>query len=194
MLFDTLPLIKKTFKSTAEARNEIGEIAAQYACRALGMTPLAVDGRQEICPDADWNGRKVEIKAVAKGRAILYAFRAEKESRHFGKGYIYVFVKHSCRITVKTTAEIIEHFTANPPVLLITSLAGVLKLVEGREPRAFNKNIDEASRNGWEREGYRDGGWQFSINKAPVFYETKAFFSWNNRATSTTILHSYLNQ
>lgn len=65
-LFDLSTVTERKSDKPAQARNIIGECAAVLACRALGMQPLAVDSREKVCPDADWNGRKVEIKSVGR--------------------------------------------------------------------------------------------------------------------------------
>lgn len=181
-------LMGKRLASMAMARNHIGEVAAMFACRALNAAPLPITNAK-VCPDFKAGTLFGEIKSVGKnGRALIYAFRLDKEE-HFAQAhhYLYVFVSHGCRITCQNISEIVDYFTDFPPVLICCTLMDVKEAVAGTPIRKFSlfeapegMSAGEIARIGYNRKGYKEGGWQFAINKIPVENAAPAVTTWNN--------------
>jgi hypothetical protein len=171
-LFDLTPLYQRTLSSHASARNAIGEVAAEFACKALRMEMLPVDGSKRVCPDAKTQaGRYLEVKSCRKGRnALLYKWRVAKEHEEFGDGYPYVFVRHECPITATDGKDIVQRFINDPPTLLIVTLGQLRRDVcLKKEPRLFKMFSKDADpRIGYNRAGYNEGGWQFSLKQVQV--------------------------
>lgn len=179
-LFNMTDLYDRNIRNDACARNAIGEYAAEFACNLLGMEPLRVDGREKICPDAMWHGEPVEIKSVGKNnRALIYKFRKDKEREHFGSLYRYIFVRHDCRITLRRGRDIRSHFEQFPPTILIATLGCLDKAIGDTPVKVFSmfkgpeegEAFDRKKHMGYLREGYRDGGWQFSLKLLPIVRE-----------------------
>jgi len=172
-LFDLNACISRKLTTPAAARNAIGNVAEDFACAVLKLERKPIDGRKELCVDAETKkGLPVEIKSVGRSRsAILYKWRVEKEERILGRDYQYIFVLHNCPITVRDSQEIMRWFTDNPPLILITSLGVLLDHVCAKqEPRKFalhEKVYPSANGriHGTQRAGYKEGGWQFTINR-----------------------------
>lgn len=191
-LFDMDEFYSRRITTDAAARNAIGEVAEMYACAMLDLHPLRVDGRMKVCPDAeDDEGAKYEIKAVGRGRALVYKWRMEKELAEFGEDYIYCFVLHECAITARAGADIVKIFHTTRPAIHLCTL-GQLKreVLDKMEPRKF-KLFDPLGCgkevHGSQRKGYIDGGWQFSINKLPVNHTGHVIKYWAGRTIATKI-------
>jgi hypothetical protein len=186
-LFDMMTVYGRPIDKDASARNAIGDVAEEFACAALGMKRLKVNGSLKVCSDAEWQGSPVEIKSVGKnGRALLYKWRAEKELDSIGRGYTYLFVRHTCPIKVAHGRDITSHFAEHPPSLLITNLGVIMDVLKGTPPRKFKLHDGKTYENkygrpaGFERKGYIDGGWQFALS---MIREAAAFeveVSWLN--------------
>jgi len=182
----------------AAVRNAIGEVAEEFACRALGMERLHVDGRKKMCADALWDGRPVEVKSIGRSRsALIYKWRADKELATVGRDYFYVFVLHDCTIKAASGAAVVQSMLRTPPSLLITTLGGVMdaigdkpvkkfKMFEAEHPATF----DRKTMHGSQRAGYIEGGWQFKIKSIPVRYTTSTTFTWCGQIVTSRLLHS----
>lgn len=188
-LFDTWDYYTRKTPKAAGVRNAIGEVAEEMACRALGMERQPIDGRKAFCPDALWGGKTAEIKSVGKnGRALIYKWRRDKEMEHVGPSYRYIFVQHTCTIDKANGSEIADYLRDHPPVLLITTLGAINEVIGDTPPRVFKMHND--NRIGYCRKGYKDGGWQFSLNKIPVQYTTNTCLQWRGQIITLTLQHA----
>jgi hypothetical protein len=214
-LFDTMPFYGKPMVKAASVRNAIGDVAEEFACAALSMKRQRVDGRKNVCCDAlDMYDKPVEIKSVGKNnRALLYKWRAEKEEKEHGLGYTYVFVRHSCPITMTHGREIIQRFIDCPPLIIITTLGALRAALEGVSPRTFKMFTGEAgavepeggfessvpqhmqkpifdrkTMHGSQRKGYVDGGWQFSLSLLSPTETKEVDFQWCNHVVKATVI------
>lgn len=130
----------------ASVRNLIGDVAELFACHALGLARIPIDGNKELCHDAEYpGGTPVEIKSVGKNdRALIYKWRLEKELAHHGRQYRYVFVRHACPVTMAHGAAVADYFRDHPPALLITSLDTILThAIKETPPRSFRIHTGE---------------------------------------------------
>lgn len=191
LLFDLTEVYARRIHNDASARNAIGELAAEYACNALRLIPLPVDGRQALCPDAKSpkSGSPWEIKSVGRnGRALIYKWRIEKELASPWTPYWYCFVRHDCPITVRSGQEIVAHFIQRPPSLHIATAQLINQVIcSAAPPRSFRihtgekgtvieetdeegqaQEIKEKAKHGSQRKGYVDGGWQFALSQLPL--------------------------
>lgn len=169
-LFDMVDCYDRRCETPASVRNAIGYLAEEFACRVLDLERLPVDGRKSICPDAVGPEGYFEIKSIGKNnRALIYKFRLEKEEQSFGPNYRYVFVRHECPVSQASASQVAEHFRNLPPVITVTTLASILEVIGDTEPRKFKifeeAVFDRKAMRGSCREGYVEGGWQFSLNK-----------------------------
>ena len=198
-LFDTMVFYDRKTPKAASVRNSIGEVAEEIACRALGMKRLKVDGRLEFCADALWQGKPAEIKSVGKNdRALIYKWRKEKELRHVGPDYRYVFLRHTCPISVGSGGDVADFFRDNPPSILITTLGAVVEAIGDMPCRTFkiftgeagtSEPFDRKTMHGSQRKGYVDGGWQFSLKKIPFHYTTRTAIQWRGELVNITLQH-----
>ena len=187
-LFDTMSCYGRALGSHASARTGIGDVAELYACAALGMERQAIDGRKSVCIDAEWNGRPVEIKSVGKNnRALIYKWRMEKDLKEHGDTLVYVFVRHDCLITVKNSAEIVCHFIKHPPKLILTSVTRLHETLKGEKLRKFSMfEGGTDTRIGYNRAGYSEGGWQFSLARVSSPFSLPVRFQWAAHTIETT--------
>jgi hypothetical protein len=169
-LFDPISLLSRPLNKPAQTRNWIGDIAARFAAEAMRLQLLPIQQHKEVCPDFQFKGLHGEIKSVGKnGRALLYKWRVEKEARNFNpESYLYIFVLHDCPIGCRDLSEITAQFSARRITLHCVTLAELQAIVSGIEPRKFSMfNADHNPRIGYNRPGYSDGGWQFSVKLLP---------------------------
>lgn len=152
-LFDMMDVYGRPFKTdasgapkAASARNAIGDVAEQLACRALGYKRLRVDGRKKACADAERpDGHPVEIKSVGKNdRGLIYKFRLEKEGTEFPGGLEYVFVRHTCPVTFAHGSSVADFFKLSPPSLLITNHKHLAAILLPKPVRTFRMFTGEA--------------------------------------------------
>lgn len=196
-LFDMIEVYGRPAKTDAQGRpkpasvrNAIGEVAAEFACRALDLESVPIDGREAVCHDAKYpDGSPAEIKSVGKNnRALLYKWRVEKELAHHGPEYRYIFVCHTAPITLAHGADVADYFRDHPPRILTTTLAAILshaikdtpartfRLFTGEKggpvpdqaqpppPRPEPEPLPKAG-GGWE---YARGGWFRSYQRKPI--------------------------
>jgi len=188
----------RTTLKPAAVRNAIGEVAEEFACRALSMERLQVDGRKKFCADALWDGRKVEIKSIGKSRTgLLYKWRADKELAAVGRDYLYIFVLHHCTIKAGSGGAVVQSMLHQPPSRLITTLGGVLDAIGDKPVRKFKMfeadhpaTFDRKTMHGSQRAGYAEGGWQFKIKDIPVRYTTSTTFTWCGQIVTSQLMHS----
>lgn len=178
-LFDTTCHFGKPIRTKAACRNAIGRVAEVFVSRSLDVDILPVDGSKKVCPDFEGG----EIKSVGKSNSVLlYQWRLSKEAESFDpKDYFYVFVRHTCPITITNTAEIVEHFAKNTPRLICTSLHELLGITRGIKPKKFkwfgDQTVDQ--RIGYYRKGYDQGGWQFSLSRLKIVQGGYRTCKWN---------------
>lgn len=197
-LFDMISVYDRKTVKPASARNAIGEMAEEFACRALHMEKLPIDGRKKLCSDALWDGKPVEIKSIGKNRrGLIYKWRIDKELEQIGREYCYIFVMHSCTIGSVSGSDLVQTMGREPPTILITSLGAVLDAIGDKPVRKFKKfsgepdaAFDRKTMHGSQRAGYAEGGWQFAINSIPVRYSTRTTFQWNGELITAKLLHA----
>lgn len=197
-LFDMMSTYDRAIGKPAAVRNAIGEVAEEFACRALSMERLHVDGRKKMCSDATWGGKPVEIKSIGKSRTgLLYKWRADKELATMGRDYLYVFVLHECTIKSTSGGDIVQTMMHTPPSILITTLGAVIDTIGDKPVRKFKmfegdpaQPFDRKTMHGSQRSGYIEGGWQFKIKSIPVRYTTATTFTWCGRVVTSQLLHS----
>lgn len=179
-LFDSTVYFGRKLPSPASARNCIGAIGQDFVGRVLGVRINPVDGRKEICPDFDSG----EIKTIGKNlRGIVYKWRLEKDLKHHDQAtFIYVFLCHSCPITVADAGQVAAHFRHNRPHLRVVTLGELAARLLPVETRKFHNLPEEelTSRMGWFREGYREGGWQFPLSWWPMSRQKARFTVWQS--------------
>lgn len=197
-LFDTMTVYDRKSTKPAAVRNAIGEVAEEFACRALGMQRLRVDGRKKLCADAMLGDSPVEIKSIGRSRTgLLYKWRRDKELKAYGRDYLYVFVLHDCTIKTSGGAEIVLSMRDTPPAILITTLGRVVDAIGDKPVRTFRmfdapppEQFDRKTMHGSQRAGYVEGGWQFRIKDIPVRYSTTTTFQWCGNIVTSKLLHS----
>ncbi len=197
-LFDMMSAYDRATLKPAAVRNAIGEVAEEFACRALGMERLHVDGRKKMCADALWGDKPVEVKSIGRSRAaLIYKWRADKELATVGRDYPYIFVLHDCTIKASSGAAVVQSMLRTPPSLLITTLGGVLDAIGDKPVKKFKmfeadpaQPFDRKTMHGSQRAGYVEGGWQFKIKSIPVRYTTSTTFTWCGQIVTSQILHS----
>lgn len=179
-LFDTTMFIGRALPSHASARNCIGQVAQEFVCRALRVESLPIDGRREVCPDFDGG----EVKSVGKNNnALVYKWRLEKDLKHHdAESFIYVFLRHSCSIKCENASDIARNLVSQRPNLLIVTLAELEQVLSARPVKRFSLfEKGEDPRIGYNRPGYRDGGWQFRLSVFEATYASKKFLRWQGR-------------
>lgn len=198
-LFDTLEFYGKPLAKDAASRNAIGDFAEEFVCRVMGLDRLKIDGRKNVCSDAKWDGNPVEIKSVGKnGRALLYKWRAEKEMKELGPFYTYVFVCHKCPITVTHSRDVVKYFIDHPPTILMTTLGHIMGKLKGIEPRKFKLHDGKTYENkygrpaGFNRKGYIDGGWQFSLKILEAHQHSTKRIDWFGTEVEVPVLTTAL--
>lgn len=186
-------LLTKQLATKAMARNHIGEVAALYACRALALQALPISA-DKICPDFMLvSGMCGEIKSVGlSNSALIYKWRLEKEEAFSagrgGGSYLYVFVRHTCPITCATMGAIVEHLTKKPPSLICCTVQDVREAVKDKPVRKFSlfeapEGMPAAAiaKIGYNREGYKEGGWRFTLAKIKAVEHRNILVKWNNK-------------
>jgi hypothetical protein len=197
-LFDLTEFFGRPLHKEALTRNDIGAFAEEFACRTLGMERQQISGGKSVCEDARWDGAPVEVKSVGlNGRALIYRWRLQKEEEVFGPSYAYVFVSHTCPITVKHGTQIVESFAASPPAIYITTLRTLRAAIGTTPSRKFSWHDksypDRTGRMrvaGFSRAGYDLGGWQFPLSKLPIARCVTVSMTLNAVALSVPVLYT----
>jgi hypothetical protein len=185
-LFDTTSFLQRNLISKASSRNAIGHVAEEFVARVLHVEILPVDGSKAICPDFK-NG---EIKSVGRNkRVLIYKWRLEKEVKCFNpEEYFYVFACHTCPVTVSNVSEIATHFKLSPPRLVCVSLKEVANTVKDIEPRKFSLfEGGKDKRIGYNRKGYDQGGWQFSVSKFNASHSSFKTCLWQGNTVNVNV-------
>ena len=168
-LFDLTPLYNRKIEKPAQARNAIGECAQRFVTEFLNLSESGIDGRKAVCPDFHIDSSIFgEIKSVGKNnRALIYKWRLEKERANFKDDeFYYVFANHRCLISVESGAHVVQYFKDNPPVLYVCTLGDIHALLSQKKVKKFSLfKEDPNPRIGYNRKGYIDGGWQFSLRE-----------------------------
>lgn len=150
-LFEEPDLIK--FPTLASARNRFGDAAEEIACKTLGLHRIPIDGRFDVCFDAqDDRGRFYEIKSVRHCSSIpLWNWRIEKD-RQAGVPLSYIIVCHGTS-GVKDTRELWAGLADTVREVFVVPL-GIMETLHARgklvKPRT-------SLGHGSMRKGYRDG-------------------------------------
>jgi hypothetical protein len=192
-------LLTKPLRTQAQVRTYIGYVAELFVCRALGGERLS-SGSEEVVPDMRvWNCTG-EIKSVGKNnRALIYKWRLEKELRLLDLNrHLYVFCCHRIPITLGNVKEIVERFNEDTH-LVITTLGELSSILLPKKVRKFNlftppEGMPENAikRRGYNREGYIDGGWQFSIRELTTVAAKNLTFDWAGR--NVTVLVEFTHE
>jgi hypothetical protein len=150
-LFEEPDLIK--FPTLASARNRFGDAAEEIACKALNLCRIPVDGRFDVCFDAqDARGRFYEIKSVRFNSSIpLWNWRIKKD-RQAGVPLSYVIVCHDTG-GVKDTRELWAGLAGSVREILIVPLG----IMEGLHSKGKLVKPRTSLNHGSMRKGYRDG-------------------------------------
>jgi hypothetical protein len=167
-LFNLTEVYDRDTTKPAQARNAIGECAQNFVVEFLGLKEVRIDGRMPVCPDFSFGSAQGEIKSIGKNkRALIYKWRIEKEITFADGGeFYYIFANHDCLISVESGSAIVNHFKTKPPILYILSLSDVYELVAAKKIRKFSLfEGGKDSRVGYNRAGYIEGGWQFSLTE-----------------------------
>lgn len=178
--------IGRTLPSRASARNCIGQVAQEFVCRTLRVESLPVDGRKDVCPDFEGG----EIKSVGRNNsALVYKWRLEKDLKHHDADtFVYVFLRHSCSIKCANASDIAHNFVSQRPNLLIVTLAELDRALSSKPVKRFalfEKGEDQ--RIGYNRPGYRDGGWQFRLSVFEETHSSKKFLLWQGHKIQVRI-------
>lgn len=194
-LFDTLLFYGRPVDRVSKARIGIGEVAEEFACRALGMTRQRIDGRKKVCCDALHQGEPTEIKSIRSTTSVLYKFRLEKEQEAFGLDYRYVFVKHNCSGHIKNTGEVLQSFLTKPPVIWVTDLRSVRASIGDKPAKKFSlsEKLTAGRPAGFTRGGYADGGWYFKLRSLDVATEQCCLVKWLDTEIPVGIKYAYRN-
>lgn len=166
-LFNLTPLYDRPFVKAAQVRNAIGECIQNFVVEFFKFREIRIDGREPICPDFSFGDTKGEIKSVGKNkRCLVYKWRLAKEMTHFGdKPYFYIFAQHRIEIKIDSGSAIIASLLNTPPDIYICSLAEVNSMLSDRPIRKFSLfEGGKDNRIGYNRAGYIEGGWQFSLS------------------------------
>lgn len=185
-LFDTTCFFGRVLPSPAASRNAIGHVIEEFVARVLNVDLLPVDGRKAVCPDFS-NG---EIKSIGRNkRVLIYKWRLEKEASNFDpKKYFYVFAHHKCPITVSNTSEIARFFQDQPPAIVCVSLKEVMAATKTTRLRKFSLfSGDKDIRIGYNRKGYDQGGWQFSLSKFKIVDHGFKTCTWQGVKVNTIV-------
>ncbi len=173
-----LPPDVKKYNSSAEKRVLYGRLAEEVVLGALNITPCAIDGSCDYCPDGYINGgglkRYVEIKSSGKNKQLLvYKWRLEKDKKLFAmpevEDLLYVLVHHAVAESEWSVEDNFRNLYAERGVnISVLRLHDVVEAVEAIGPaRPFSfmngqtGSPDKTRKvHGTMREGYKDGGWR----------------------------------
>lgn len=153
-LLDEPDLIK--FPSMASARTRYGEAAEQIAITALRAQPITIDGRYDVCFDAQRGKTFFEIKSVRRnGECPIYNWRIRKDADS-GKQLLYAFVLHGVR-GVGDTHELWSAMASTVKAIVLAPLWVVAGLHARSKLEHLSDSGNLEAANGYNREGYREG-------------------------------------
>lgn len=152
-------------RGAGHRRTVIGNLVQELVCRIMGWQHLAVNGRQEFCPDANNPlGQPIEIKSShctksGNGKVVIYDWRMAKEIIHAPNlAYAIFCYCAEGKGKSKTTAQFLDRLADCPPVLLLLPSWQVhhVALTECPLNKMKSQRFDNV-RNGYTRTGYADG-------------------------------------
>lgn len=140
-------------RDNASARNAYGTAAQEIVCQTLGLHPIPIDGRCEICFDAEKDNVFFEIKSCFKwGKLVIYDWRMEKEAAAPVQS-CYAILIHKLR----GAREDIHSAMRAASIIIVTIPTAAVHAAAKTEPlRTLNKTY-ESKRNGYSRAGYNRG-------------------------------------
>lgn len=152
LLLDTPP--RYQLVSNATARNAYGCAAQEIVCAALQIEPIPINGKCDICFDAESGENFFEIKSVHRnGKVVIYDWRMQKE-RGAGVPLFYAILVHTCR-GERNGSMVFSAMSRFPEILVIP--AESVHLIAEKQParKLLAKTSDP--RCGYNRKGYREG-------------------------------------
>lgn len=140
--------------SNAEARNAYGTAAQLIVCESLGLFPIAIDGRYDICFDAELDGIFYEIKSVHKsGKLVVYDWRLEKEMA-CGVLCFYAIMVHNLR---GARSDILNCLRKNIHRIVVVPLDTISSAARKCPLNIPKPCLPDNKRNGYNRKGYCRG-------------------------------------
>jgi hypothetical protein len=142
-------------KSGADARTRYGTAAEEVACALLHLRRLKISGNFTACYDAQDRARRLyEIKSVRRGGSCpVWTWRIRKD-KDVGRPVVYLFVLHDVK-HAPDTHDMWRQMSSTVRKILIAPL-GVVEEAHAAG-RLGGVNTDKGPRNGFNREGYREG-------------------------------------
>jgi hypothetical protein len=151
--------------SMASARNAYGQAAQELVWRLLGVRPVRINGGYAVNFDG-WDERRrewVEVKSTygrgRSGKVVVYDWRmgkerkVEEEAGESGGRVRYMIVAHD----IKGEREDIFQKMVDREVKVWSLPAAVVHEHALRMPLMAIKRVGKSKREGYTREGYRDG-------------------------------------
>ena len=139
--------------NNASARNAYGMAAQIIACERLSLLPIAIDGRCQICPDAEKEGIFYEIKSAHKnGKVVIYDWRLQKELASRLPLY-YCIVIHKLRGARKNILPMLRESVVVIKIFSVQTIAIIAK----RYPLNIPRPVGNDPRTGYNRKGYIQG-------------------------------------
>jgi hypothetical protein len=146
----------KAFETAGAARGHCGHVVEEVVTAGLGLTPIPIDGRYDVCFDAIRAGVYFEIKSVRHGgKAPIYVWRVNKELRA-GVQVLYCFAEHNGR-GLASFADLYAKIVPTIQHVHVVTLAEVRMLSDAEPVHAMATICNRSRRNGYQRAGYRDG-------------------------------------
>lgn len=139
--------------NTAQARTAYGTAAQIIVCETLGLLPIRIDGRFDVCFDAEKDGVFYEIKSVnVRGKVVIYDFRMKKEQAA-GVTVFYAILVHRLRCE---RADILPKMRESVVKICVVPLEKVVETAL-RYPLVPVVKKNYPFRSGYDRKGYADG-------------------------------------
>lgn len=153
-LLDTPPRFK--LGKNANARNAYGQAAQEIVCAALGLQPIRINGKCEICFDAKKDNTYFEIKSCHRSsKVVIYDWRMKKEAA-VTDPVDYAILLHNAR-GIKDGSLILSTF-AERGLDIIQLPASTVHEIAACHPLHTMKTQAVADKKcGYQRHGYKDG-------------------------------------
>lgn len=140
--------------SNATARNAYGQAAEDIVCAALGLRSIPIDGRYDVCFDAESpTGDFYEIKSCheRRGKVVIYDWRMKKEEAFYANLY-YAILLHTI---AGERSDILRKMADKGCAILVLPASDVhaIAAVQPLNTVKFYSN----PRFGYSRKGYKDG-------------------------------------
>lgn len=152
-LLDVAPDIVS--KGCAQSRNIFGNFAEDFVCAALGLHPISINGKYDVCPDAKLLDIYWEVKSLRfNNKMPLYDHRMAKEATI--PNLKYGILLHDFR-NLLSVRELLDKCLAQPPALVAISASKIHEMAKEQKLRKPKPREGADKRIGYLREGYRDG-------------------------------------